>query len=330
MGESKTSNRLKDFLWPIGGALLGLLVVPILIEQYPEIFKESPWILPLSTGVMILCFVFPLLFHERVTRGFRWSREFFGMPVTVLALVIIVGALFLVGGGIYRWHVHHLESRLGKNTQEPVTHVSSGDAAQSSQQPQSDFGNLLKEFERKLLRDMAKNKPSTTLQPPAPTPNPVAPPAPQGNPTPSIGEALSKSSQDASRLDQDWRNGIQSSFMGLGGRNGMSPEAKVEFARRLQRVDSDVDAEWGHFKPEFQAVHRRVIACLNGPQEKQMTPLEIRDDAVQFNQMLDHVEHGPSVDEMVESFSTHTDRFQSLVDYFRELGTTLRNPDLCK
>jgi hypothetical protein len=105
-------QRTKVLLWPLGGTLLGLLVVPIAIEQYPEIFKESRWILPVSAGAVAACWVVPFLFHERVRRSWNWTRRRFG---TVVAIAVTVAATVLCGVGVrelYRFHVRHLEARL--------------------------------------------------------------------------------------------------------------------------------------------------------------------------------------------------------------------------
>ena len=44
-------GKIRDLLWPLGATVLALLVAPIAIEQYPEFFKESPWILPVTTTI---------------------------------------------------------------------------------------------------------------------------------------------------------------------------------------------------------------------------------------------------------------------------------------
>ena len=119
-------SRLKDLLWPLGGLLLGLLVAPVAIEQYPEVFKDSPWILPLSVATTLFCFVFPFFLHARVTRIYRWivggfpdGWKWAGIAV-VVALVVGIGSMFWLGGRrLYGAHKIHLARRLARDS-KPV------------------------------------------------------------------------------------------------------------------------------------------------------------------------------------------------------------------
>ncbi len=122
-------KKSRELLWPLGGTLLALLVVPVAIEQYPEIFKESPWILPTSIGVVATCWIFPLLLHENAKRIWRWSSSKIGTRLTVVIIVLI---LLTSGFGLkrlYLIHTKHLENRLAKeknkNTPtQPIEHSS--------------------------------------------------------------------------------------------------------------------------------------------------------------------------------------------------------------
>jgi hypothetical protein len=48
-------RRWSDVLWPLGGTVIGLLVVPLAIDQYPEFFHENRWLLPLSVCFVVTC-----------------------------------------------------------------------------------------------------------------------------------------------------------------------------------------------------------------------------------------------------------------------------------
>jgi hypothetical protein len=114
--EKPKKKRWLSALPPTGGILLALLVVPIAIEQYPEIFKESPWILPLSVVAVAICWASPLLVHERTKRIWHWSHKKIGMFFTVLAVALIFVCGILALRSIYLVHVKHLEARLKSNT----------------------------------------------------------------------------------------------------------------------------------------------------------------------------------------------------------------------
>ena len=111
MPSIEPSGRFKKysvFLWPAGGTLLGLLVMPLAIEDYPEFFHENTWLLPLSVLCVVTCFCIPLLFHERVIRGVTYVSR---LPHEVLSLVlagvlpVVVGLGFLYGGvELFRFH----------------------------------------------------------------------------------------------------------------------------------------------------------------------------------------------------------------------------------
>src|SRR5438445_11440567 len=63
-------KKYRDTLWPLGGTVLGLLVVPIFIAQYPDFFNENRWIFPVSVVIVGICWLIPLLLHERAQRTY--------------------------------------------------------------------------------------------------------------------------------------------------------------------------------------------------------------------------------------------------------------------
>src|SRR2546430_14010271 len=92
-------SKFKDILWPMGGATLGLLVMPIFIDQYPKFFHENAWMLPVSTGIAIALFVAPLLFHHRVPRLFHWIVQKQSKPhwriTKAICSVVLLGLLIV-------------------------------------------------------------------------------------------------------------------------------------------------------------------------------------------------------------------------------------------
>jgi hypothetical protein len=89
-----------------------MVVFPVAIEQYPEIFKESTWILPLSVILVGICWLAPLLLHERVKRAWLWGSRKFGQTITFLSTLLLCAAFLLGLFTLDRFHVQHLEGRL--------------------------------------------------------------------------------------------------------------------------------------------------------------------------------------------------------------------------
>ncbi len=96
--------------------MLALFVVPIAIEQYPEFFKDSPWILPLAVVIVCICWLVPLLVHDRVRRIHGWILRYLGTRlgwlVVGLSVVVTVGVVVTLGYTLYGKHKRHLEARL--------------------------------------------------------------------------------------------------------------------------------------------------------------------------------------------------------------------------
>lgn len=109
-------SKYRDFLWPLGGTLLGLIVIPVAIEQYPELFKENAWILPVSVGLMVLCWIVPLFFHQRFGRLIDWvgSQNRTGKIAALLVSLILVFSFYCGGRKVVAFHRNHLRSRLGR------------------------------------------------------------------------------------------------------------------------------------------------------------------------------------------------------------------------
>ena len=125
----ETGSRFKQgkaLLWPVGGALLGLVVVPVAIEQYPELFKENEWILPLSLFVMVACWVSPFFFHSRAKRFTQWLASIprVGKVAAILAPLLIISGLFFGAKRVFVFHRDHLRSRLQREQKPPAAPVS--------------------------------------------------------------------------------------------------------------------------------------------------------------------------------------------------------------
>jgi hypothetical protein len=109
-------TKFRDFLWPVGATVLALLVAPTAIEQYPKIFKEAPWILPLGIVVVCTCWIVPLLVHDRVRRIHGWIIERcgarLGWIVLLFAITVALGLIVTGGYNLYNRHKRHLEARL--------------------------------------------------------------------------------------------------------------------------------------------------------------------------------------------------------------------------
>jgi len=131
------SKRWREFLWPLGGTVLGLLVVPVAIEQYPEIFKESQWILPVSMATVAVCWIAPLLLPENAARLWACGRLRLGPALTVIAILLIIVSGCAGLKKLYDFHVHHLESRLAKGTNNNTKETSKAPMAMSSPAPSS-------------------------------------------------------------------------------------------------------------------------------------------------------------------------------------------------
>jgi hypothetical protein len=117
-------KKLADLLWPIGGAVLGFLVMPTLIEQYPDVFHNNRWLLPVSAFFVLMCFITPLLLHERAVRMVMYiTRLPYQAPGLVLAALIPVALLvgFSYGGLVlFRFHQNHLAMVLSKESSSPT------------------------------------------------------------------------------------------------------------------------------------------------------------------------------------------------------------------
>ena len=112
-------TALWEIFAPLGGTVFSLIVVPLLIEQYPEWFKDNRWTVPLSIGIVLVCWIVPFLFHSRVRRLYLFILS---MPASermlaLLFIAIILGATLSGMWQLFVFHSSHLARALAKKEQ---------------------------------------------------------------------------------------------------------------------------------------------------------------------------------------------------------------------
>jgi hypothetical protein len=107
----------KDFLWPLGGTLLGLLVMPLAIAQYPRFFNENEWTLPASVFMVLICWIIPLLVHDRARK--IYSRIIAiptcGGILFFFAVLAVLAVLIFGSSTLFRFHSRHLKGLIAQN-----------------------------------------------------------------------------------------------------------------------------------------------------------------------------------------------------------------------
>lgn len=103
-------SKWKAVLWPIGGTVFGLLVMPVAMAQYPEFFNSNRWLLPTGVLTALACWVLPLLFHQRVKRTAQWIGLLpkVGQPLLWLLIFGAAALLFFSGRRLFQFHEGHL------------------------------------------------------------------------------------------------------------------------------------------------------------------------------------------------------------------------------
>jgi hypothetical protein len=222
-------QRLREVLWPLGGTILGLVVMPVAIAQYPDFFNKNRWLLPVSVVMVIVLFLTPLLIHENAAKLFRWSRREMGPVVTAVFIVVAFSVIWGLGSQLFRFHVSHLNASLNPSP-------------------------------------MATNNPSEKLSPPE-TPRPKPPKLVQVPSTKlpleaSIfyGNLTIPTSFLTFRCD-----GYKLSFMSemVKDSDQMVPLATVHLAIRFPRIIKDyrVNVASGYRQPETSVVYESNLGC---------------------------------------------------------------------
>jgi hypothetical protein len=162
--DKTTFKRWADWLWPLGGTVLGLLVMPLAIEQYPDFFDRNTWLLPFSLIVVILCWTIPFIVHKNSKRLYLLISSVPRVG-SFLAPLLTVGCLALFAFGcfhLFRFHREHLVGALQKEQAGPVrVEVQQGqrqaDLAKTIPRPQSTGENA-------ASKDKSQAKPTDVAQ----------------------------------------------------------------------------------------------------------------------------------------------------------------------
>jgi hypothetical protein len=112
-------------LWPLGGTIFGILVIPLAIAQYPKFFNENEWLLPTSLVAALACWIVPLMLHDRARRIYSrvTSVPKFGLGIFGFLLLTVIAVIAVGGRGLFRVHSKHLrESIAASQTPNPLTH----------------------------------------------------------------------------------------------------------------------------------------------------------------------------------------------------------------
>jgi hypothetical protein len=115
-------SRSTAILWPFVGSAVGIFVMPLLAIQYPNWFNDNIWLLPISIGIVVLCWVLPFLLHPRTWSLFRWTLtlKWWGKLLALTVTVCIAAGLYLGCARIIRFHLDHMTTLLGaKSTPKP-------------------------------------------------------------------------------------------------------------------------------------------------------------------------------------------------------------------
>src|SRR5258708_1355482 len=92
-------RKILEILAAVGSIVLNGFVVPLLIEQYPEYFKDNPWILPISV-VVSASLALPLLLHYLIPVLIGGIHRQLGTRYPVMAWIVVIAVGALVGAGI--------------------------------------------------------------------------------------------------------------------------------------------------------------------------------------------------------------------------------------
>lgn len=116
---SALNRKWLDYLGPFGGTVLGLIVVPLAIEQYPEWF-ENGWMLPASFILVVICILLPLVLHKRANRFYvRVVGANHVLRYGAVIFSVLLLCAFATGvRWLFRFHTAHLAQKLAQVAQE--------------------------------------------------------------------------------------------------------------------------------------------------------------------------------------------------------------------
>lgn len=138
MGEQSSFRKLADLLWPFGVTVLGIIVVPIAIEQYPDFFTENSWILPASTCIVVASWVIPLIVHERAITAVKWlwKTPWVGPLLSIGSIFVVIIVIYIGGQRLINYHRHHLAVALAQKPEHvaPTPSVATQTPQEDSEQ----------------------------------------------------------------------------------------------------------------------------------------------------------------------------------------------------
>lgn len=263
-------GKIRDWLWPLAATVLALFVAPIAIEQYPEIFKESPWILPLGITTVCGCWLIPLLVHDRTRRFHRWTIDRLGRKVgwsVILAMGGLLAAVLVFGGvRLYGKHKRHLEARLNRqqvplpapNLQEMPPSSQQSGATHPSRPPEQHEKQSTPStvIPRKRSADGRLNQPAPThTQPTAPTDKQQPPVIVETAPT--FGNLADRALALSDEIMQDlylhgWKN--------WGSRSGQQTSAVQQMPSKPEEIQAWTRSRSSYFRFRF---FERVLDIRN-------------------------------------------------------------------
>jgi hypothetical protein len=112
-------KRWAEVSWPLGGTLLGLIAMPLFMDQYPDWFHRNQWLLPATVIIVLGCWLIPFLLRDNFRRIFLkiWSMRHFGKVLAPATVVLCLAVLVLLGFRLFRFHSEHLAKALEKEQQ---------------------------------------------------------------------------------------------------------------------------------------------------------------------------------------------------------------------
>jgi hypothetical protein len=162
--EDKKMWRSKDWLFPLGGTVFGVIVLPVAIAQYPNFFNENLWVLPVAILVVLFCWVVPFLLHDRTRRTYRWITAIPKVGYLLFLVIVIIAALALIFGGrsLFRVHKGHLSRLI------PAAHKPEESNPTATPAPKAESPKPLPRMPRPKPSSPFKTKPSAPRSEPSP------------------------------------------------------------------------------------------------------------------------------------------------------------------
>lgn len=149
------AKHFADYLWPVAGSVLALIAMPVAMAQYPRFFNENEWLLPVSVGVVVFCWVLPLLLHSRARRLYAAisAKGKFGKVALVAVSAIAISILWFGSQSLLRRHRNHLQALNTPNSAQQAPKLSVSESAPSH--PTSTVATFSRKNERNASKSSA-------------------------------------------------------------------------------------------------------------------------------------------------------------------------------